>query len=112
MLREPIRLLPVSRNKIRGFTLVETLFVVFILSVIIGLFFYAVSVVQLNFNVSSERNNLQSEVRRIIGWIIKDVRQTVSWDIANNNPAPGYIKFRQVTGWDTTNNVFLLSSYL
>jgi len=90
---------------------VETLFITLILGLIIGVFFYAVHAVQTSFTLSSARGNLQSEVRRTIGWIIKDTRQAVSWDIANNNPAPGYIKFRQVTGWDTVNNTFLLSNY-
>lgn len=111
MLREPTRLLPVSRNKLRGFTLMETLLALFILGVIIGAFFYAENAVRVSFNLSSSRVNLQSEVRRTIGWIIKDVRQAVSWDIANNAPAPSYIKFRQVTGWDTVLNTFLLSDY-
>jgi len=99
------------RNKIRGFVLIELLFITLILGVIIGVFFYALNTVQLSFTLSSARGNLQSEVRRTIGWIIKDARQAVSWDIANNNPAPSYIKFRQVTGWDTVNNTFLLSNY-
>jgi len=111
MLREPSRLLPCSHNKIRGFTLVETLWVTLILGLITGIFFYATNVTQLSFNLSSARGSLQSEVRRSIGWITKDVRQAVSWDIANNNPTPSYIKFRQVTGWDTANNTFLLSNY-
>jgi hypothetical protein len=70
-----------------------------------------VNAVQLSFTSNSARGNLQSEVRRTIGWIIKDIRQAVSWDIANNSPTPSYIKFRQVTGWDTANNTFLLSDY-
>jgi type II secretory pathway component PulJ len=111
MLQETIRLLPVSHNKLRGFTLIETVFVAFILSVITGIFFYSVNTVQLSFNLTSARGSLQSEVRRTIGWIIKDTRQAVSWDIANNSPTPSYIKFRQVIGWDTTNNTFLLSNY-
>ncbi len=89
----------------------ETLFVILALGMIIGAFFYAENSVQLSFTLSSARGNLQSEVRRAIGWIIKDTRQAVSWDIANNNPTPAYIKFRQVTGWDTANNTFLLSNY-
>lgn len=105
------RLLRVLRNKIKGFTLVETLFITLILGVIIGVFFYAVNAVQFSFTLSSARGSLQSEVRRTIGWIIKDTRQAVSWDIANNSPTPSYIKFRQVTGWDTVNNTFLLSDY-
>ncbi|MDD5477559.1 MAG: hypothetical protein PHG87_05110 [Candidatus Omnitrophica bacterium] len=89
----------------------ETLFVALILGAIIGVFFYAENAVQHSFTLSSARGNLQSEVRRTIGWIIKDTRQTVSWDIANNSPTPSYIKFRQVTGWDTANNTFSLSDY-
>ncbi|MDD5464931.1 MAG: hypothetical protein PHP73_01090 [Candidatus Omnitrophica bacterium] len=89
----------------------ETLFVALILGVIIGVFFYAENAVQHSFNLSSARGSLQSEVRRTISWIIKDTRQSVSWDIANNNPTPSYIKFRQVTGWDTTNSTLLLTNY-
>lgn len=111
MLRGHSQLLPVSRNKLKGFTLMETLFVTLALGIIVGAFFYAENSVQLSFTLSSARGNLQSEVRRAIGWIVKDTRQAVSWDIANNNPTPGYIKFRQVTGWDTANNTFLLSNY-
>jgi type II secretory pathway pseudopilin PulG len=111
MLREPIRLLPVLRNKLRSFTLIEVLFVVLTFGVITGVLFYALSGVQLSFNSSSARGSLQSEVRRTISWIIKDTHQTVSWNIANNSPTPSYIKFRQVIGWDTTNNTFLLSDY-
>jgi len=91
--------------------MIETLFVAIILATITGIFFYAGNAVQLSFNLSSARGNLQSEVRRTIGWIIKDARQAVSWDMANNNPTPSYIKFRQVTGWDTAHNTFLLSNY-
>lgn len=111
MPRGPFRLLRALRNKIRGFTLVETLFIALILTVIIGVFFYALNATQLSFTLSSARGSLQSEVRRTIGWIIKDARQAVSWDIANNSPTPSYIKFRQVTGWDTVSNTFLLSGY-
>ncbi len=81
-----------------------------ILSFIIGVFFYAMNAGQFTNSLSSARADLQAEVRRAMGWIVKDVRQSVSWDIANHNPSPSYIKFRLVTGWDTVNNTFLLSS--
>lgn len=110
MLRELFRLLPVLRNKLRGFSLVEVLLVAVILSVIIGVCLYAMNAAQVSFNLTSAQRNLQSEVGRTIGWIVKDSRQAVSWDIADNSPTPDYIKFRQVTGWDTVNNTFLLSS--
>lgn len=111
MPRRIFRLPRVSRNKAKGFTLVEVLFITLILGGIMGVFFYAMNAVQISSALSSARSGLQSEVRRAIGWIIKDTRQSVSWDIANNNPASDYIKFRQVTGWDIANNTFLLSDY-
>ena len=104
-------LLPTLRNKVSGFTLIETLIVGLIVTIVFGIILYAVNVGQVSFTLSSARANLQSEVRRTIGWIIKDTRQAVSWDMANNNPTPSYIKFRQVVGWDTTNNALLLSNY-
>ena len=110
MLQEHFRLLRVLRNKPRGFSLVEVLLVVAILSVIIGICLYAMNATQISFNSTLASKNLQSEVRRTIGWIVKDARQAVSWDIANNNPTPDYIKFRQVTGWDTVNHTFLLGN--
>lgn len=88
----------------------EVLLVIAILSVIIGVCLYAMNTAQVSYNMTSAQRNLQSEVRRSIGWIVKDVRQAVSWDIANNTPTPYYIKFRQVTGWDTVNNTFSLSN--
>lgn len=99
------------RNKIRGFTIIEILLVTLTLAAVVGVLFYAVNAAHASFNLSSARSNLQSEVRRNLGWIIKDTRQAISWDIANNSPSPSYIKFRQVVGWDTVNNTFLLSNY-
>ncbi len=111
MLREHFRLLRALRNKTRGFSLIEILLVVAILSVIIGICLYTMNATQVSYNLTLAGSSLQSEVRRTIGWIVKDARQAVSWDIANNNPTPDYIKFRQVTGWDTVNSTFLLSDY-
>jgi len=111
MPQETFRLLRASRNKSGGFTLVELLLVALILSVITGALFYTMNAGQVSFTQGSASNVLQSGVRRTLGWITKDVRQAVSWDMANNDPAPDYIKFRQVTGWDIANNTFLLSDY-
>ena len=107
MSRKLFQLLHVSqKRKIKGFTLVEVLVVAFILSVITGGFFYAMNAGRLSFNLSLARGNLQSEVRRNIDWIIKDVRQTASSELAkaDNNPSPNHIKFKQVMGWDPTSN--------
>ena len=105
------RLLRVLHNRTRGFVLVEILLVALVIGIIFGIFFYAIKAGETSFFFSSARNTLQAEVRRTISWIVKDARQAVSWDMANNSPAAGYIKFRQVTGWDTVNNTFSLSNY-
>jgi hypothetical protein len=63
-------------------------------------------------SVSSTKVDLQAEVRRTMDWITKDVRQSVSWEIAdavNNNPSDTHIKFRQVQGWNTTSDTYLLN---
>ena len=111
MRKKIFRLLPGWPGKSRGFTLVEILLAVVILSVLIGICLYAMHAVHTSFNLTLSSKNLQSEVRRNISWIVKDIRQAVSWDIANNAPTPDYIKFRQVIGWDTVNNTFLLSDH-
>jgi type II secretory pathway pseudopilin PulG len=103
------RLQRVSPSRVRGFSLIELILVAGILSFIAGVFFFSMSSGQFTYTLSSARADLQSEVRRAIGWIVKDVRQTVSWDMSNNDPSPSYIKFRQVTGWDYVNNTFSLS---
>lgn len=109
MLRKPSRLQLVLRNKTRGFSLTEVLLVAAILSIIIGTCLYAMNAAQISYNLILAQKNLQSEVRRTIGWVVKDARQAVSWDIANNSPTADYIKFRQVIGWDYLNNTFSLS---
>jgi prepilin-type N-terminal cleavage/methylation domain-containing protein len=111
MPQERLRLLPAMRNRINGFTIIEVLFVCAILAIIMAIFLYTMSAGQVSFSANSAKAELQAEVRRSIDWIIKDVHQSVSWEIANNNPTSSYIKFRQVTGWDTVNNTFLLSDY-
>lgn len=95
----------------RGFTVTEVLFAAFILSVITAILLYAISAGQVSFTLGSARSLLQAEVRRSIDWIVRDSRQSISWEIADNSPGPDHIKFRQVTGWDTANNTFLLSNY-
>ncbi len=49
-------------------------------------------------------------MRRILDWIVRDVRQAVSWEIANNSPGAAHIKFRKVDSWDTGMDSLVLSS--
>jgi len=72
--------------------------------------FFALSSGELSGTFSSARADQQGEVRRTLDWIVNDIRQTVSWEIANNSPSPEHIKFRQVEGWNTATDTFLLSA--
>jgi len=101
-----------SLNKTDGITIVEVLFVAAIVSLIIAGLFYALNTGEFSGTFSSAKGEIQAQVRRTLDWIVKDVRQTVSWDIAdiNNSPSPTHIKFRQVLGWDTVSETYLLSN--
>ncbi len=105
-------LLHTSPNKINGITIVEVLFVAVIASLLIAGLFYALNIGEFSGTFSSAKVQIQAEVRRTLDWIAKDVRQTVSWDIAdiNNSPSSTHIKFRQVLGWDTVSETYLLSN--
>jgi hypothetical protein len=72
--------------------------------------FYVLNAGELSSSISSTKIEVQAEARRLADWIVKDVRQTVVWSIANNTPSTSHIKFKPVIGWDTTSNTYLLSS--
>lgn len=93
-----------------GFTIIEVLFGALFTGLMLAGFFYALSTGELSSTLSSAKADLQAEVRRTMDWIVKDVRQTVSWDMANNSPSDAHIKFRQVDGWDTVNNLLSMSA--
>lgn len=97
-------------NKISGLTIIEVLFSALLTGLLLAGFFYALTTGELSNTFSSAKADLQAQVRMMMDWILKDARQTVSWDIANNNPSDTHIKFRQAQGWDTANNTLLLNS--
>ena len=98
------------RNNISGLTIIEVLFSALLSAVLIAGFFYALSTGEFSNTLSSAKADLQAQVRSNLDWITKDVRQTVSWEIANNGPSDSHIKFRQVEGWDISSGILLLSS--
>lgn len=99
-----------SRAKQSGFTLIEVLITVFIAVVIIAGLFTSLSAGQVSFPLSAVKVDLQSRVRLIEEWMVKDARQTVSWDIANNSPSPNHIKFRRVSGVNITTGDYVLGN--
>ena len=90
----------VSHAKRRGFTLIEVLLASFILGVVLVSLFSTLNIGQTSFSLSSAKVDLQSQVRAVLNWIIKDVRDTKDTEIDSNNPTVNHIKFRKVTGID------------
>ena len=72
----------------------------FILLIVFGALFIALNTGNFSYAVTSAKTDLQGEVRRLMDWIVKDVRQTSRAQINNNNPTVNHIKFQKVTGID------------
>ena len=100
---ETFNYLRALRNNRNGFSLIEVLIVVFILSVIIAGLILALNIGQFSNTVTSAKLDLDASVRQLLPWILKDVRQAVKWEIASdaNQPSTTHIKFKQVQGWDS-----------
>ncbi len=61
-------------------------------------------------STSAAKVDLQAHVRQVIDVLARDVRQTISWDIGNNNPSPTHIKFRPVQEWNSTTDTLVLGN--
>jgi len=83
----------------------------FILIVVLAGLFSSLVVSSFSHALGSARLDLQADVRRILDWTTKDVRQAISWDICNNSPSADYIKFHLWT-WDQTAHAFSLTNEL
>jgi type II secretory pathway pseudopilin PulG len=99
--------LPQGQLRRRSFTLIEALITAAILSLVgIGLF-YAVAKKDSFYDRNMANIDLQAQLRTTLDFIANDVRQTSSWDIANNEPTPTHIKFRKVLGINTLTSGYL-----
>lgn len=108
--REFFHLLRVLPNKKNGFTLIEVLLVGFILSIVLTALILTLTIGDFSHSVDSAKIDLQANVRKTIEWIIKDVRQTTSGEVANNAPSTDHIKFRKVESVNTTTGYYILTS--
>lgn len=98
-----------SRVKKRGFTLVEILVAAFILIIVIGALHLTLTTGEFSNSLNSAKTDLQAEVRQVLDWIVKDVRQTCLIQINTNSPSENHIKFKQVTGIDNATGNYTLS---
>jgi hypothetical protein len=78
--------------------------------VLFAALFYTLNTGEIANTLSLEKINLQANLRHVIDWIIKDVRQTNLIEINSNNPSISHIKFRQVTGIDNTSGNYTVAS--
>lgn len=102
-----------SPNKRGGFSLVEALIVSLILSVILGALFITLNIGQMSFATSLSKIALQSQVRLTMDWLVKDLRQSISWNIAsiaapNNDPTTTHLKFN-LWSWNSVTSTWDLS---
>ena len=92
----------------------ELLIASLIFSVILAALFITLNIGQLSFSTSSAKISVQSQVRLAMDWLIKDLRQAISWNIAsianpNNNPTTIHLKFN-LWAWNSSSNTWDLSA--
>lgn len=94
-----------------GFTVIELLIAGMILAVILTGLFMTLNIGQFSYPITSAKLHLQSEVRLAMDWIIKDLRQTISWNIASveNAPSTIHIKFNLWT-WNSSTHTWELGT--
>lgn len=103
------------RAKKRGFTLAELLIASLIFSVILAALFITLNIGQLSFSTSSAKIGVQSQVRLAMDWLIKDLRQAISWNIASisapyiNDPTTTHLKFN-LWSWNSGTSTWDLSA--
>jgi len=103
-----------SPDKIRGFSLVEVLVTTLILSVIFSALIVTLNIGQASFAASNSKIIIQSQVRMAMDWVVKDLHQSISWNVAstispNNNPTTKHLKFH-LWSWNSVTNTWDLSA--
>ena len=88
----------------------EALLTLLALGVILSALIAVLSIADTSRGISIAKVDLQASVRETVDAFARDVRQTISWDIANNNPSGIHIKFRQAEGWNTTTDTLVLGA--
>jgi prepilin-type N-terminal cleavage/methylation domain-containing protein len=99
-------------DKLKGFTIVELMVVSLITGIIMSALFMTLQVGELTYEIGSAKVDLESEVRTLVDWISRDLRQAKIQEMNNNTPATDHIKFSLWTWNNTTNTTNLKSSYI
>ncbi|MCX7661093.1 MAG: prepilin-type N-terminal cleavage/methylation domain-containing protein [Candidatus Omnitrophica bacterium] len=101
-------------NNFRGFTILELLTAVFIISIVSLALFQVFMVAQSAYAINLEKNYFQAYLRRVLELVVKDVRQTLAQNISANSPSSRYIKFSKILDYNPNlpANPFILDSNL
>lgn len=99
-----------SLSKLSGFTLVEIMVAMFILTIIVAALYATLNTGQTSGAYVSARTDLQANVRLLMDLIVKDVRQTNLLEINSNGPSVDHIKFRKVTGIDNATGSYTVEA--
>jgi Tfp pilus assembly protein PilW len=102
-----------SRSNTAGFTYAEFLVAGAVAVVVTASALVAYIAAERATAASSAKIEATAQARRALDWVVRDVREGVSWEIAlaGNAPSSSHIKFRKVEDWDMANNTtFLLSA--
>lgn len=70
--------------------------------IIVAVLFSVFNVGSMFYTITTEKIPLQQEARNVIGWIMKDLRQTSSAEILNGAPSAQHLQFRLCAGHDGT----------
>jgi prepilin-type N-terminal cleavage/methylation domain-containing protein len=94
---------PRSPSKSAGFTLVELMVASVIFGVVMSALLMTLQIGEFANGVGSAKVDLEAEVRMLVDWISKDIRQAKIQDLAStdNDPRKDHIKFR-FWEWNST----------
>lgn len=85
----------------KALTVIELLSVILILGLLFAAIFQALIAGQLANVLGLEKIYLQTDTRRLLDWLVKDLRSTQASEFSDNTSI-NYIRFRKVKGYNTS----------
>ena len=86
----------------QGFTIVELMVAALIMAVIMGALVMCLRIGDLTTAVGTEKADMESDVRYLMSWMVRDIRQAKIQELCENEPGSDYIKYN-IWVWDDVN---------
>ena len=101
-------------SKFRGFTIVEFVVASAILVILMSGLLMILQQGELTTGIGTAKVDLEAEVKMLVDWITKDLRQTNSVNLTNNDNDPDYthLKFNLWVWDNATKNIIYSDSYV